>query len=87
MIGRVYTWRGRRWTVLARWRPIPLGERTMICPGCGLVLDRPSIWCSCVPMPDSYLFAAGPRNVLIEDEDGNRVVRPFRGLRRAKEDA
>jgi hypothetical protein len=24
----------------------------------------------------------GPRNVLIEREDGSRVVRPFRGLRR-----
>jgi hypothetical protein len=26
---------------------------------------------------------AGPRNVLIENEKGERVVRPFRGLRRA----
>ena len=25
----------------------------------------------------------GPRNVLIEREDGTRVVRPFRGLRKA----
>lgn len=25
----------------------------------------------------------GPRNVLIERADGSRVVRPFRGLRRA----
>ena len=25
----------------------------------------------------------GPRNVLIERADGTRVVRPFRGLRRA----
>jgi acetyl esterase len=25
-----------------------------------------------------------PRNVLIQREDGSRVVRPFRGLRRAK---
>jgi hypothetical protein len=25
----------------------------------------------------------GPRNVLIRREDGTRVVRPFRGLRRA----
>lgn len=24
----------------------------------------------------------GPRNVLVEREDGTRVVRPFRGLRR-----
>lgn len=24
----------------------------------------------------------GPRNVLVEREDGSRVVRPFRGLRR-----
>ncbi|SNS80611.1 hypothetical protein [Actinomadura mexicana] len=27
----------------------------------------------------------GPRNVLIERETGERVVRPFRGLRRPKE--
>lgn len=26
----------------------------------------------------------GPRNVLIEREDGTKVVRPFRGLRRSK---
>jgi hypothetical protein len=25
----------------------------------------------------------GPRNVLVQREDGSRVVRPFRGLRRA----
>jgi acetyl esterase len=25
----------------------------------------------------------GPRNVLVEREDGSRIVRPFRGLRRA----
>jgi hypothetical protein len=28
----------------------------------------------------------GPRNVLVEREDGSRVVRPFRGLRRAAEE-
>jgi len=27
---------------------------------------------------------SGPRNVLIEREDGSRVVRPFRGLRRER---
>jgi acetyl esterase len=26
----------------------------------------------------------GPRNVLIQREDGTRVVRPFRGLRRVR---
>ena len=25
----------------------------------------------------------GPRNVLVQREDGDRVVRPFRGLRKA----
>lgn len=29
----------------------------------------------------------GPRNVQIRREDGERVIRPFRGLRRPKEDA
>lgn len=47
MVGRRYTWRGKTWTVITRWR------------------------------------GAGPRNVLIESDDGERVVRPFRGLRRA----
>lgn len=28
-----------------------------------------------------------PRNVLIEHRDGSRVVRPFRGLRKPKENA
>jgi len=28
-------------------------------------------------------FKGPPRNVLIEREDGTRVVRPFRGLRKA----
>jgi acetyl esterase len=30
---------------------------------------------------------SGPRNVLIEREDGSRVVRPFRGLRVMPDDA
>lgn len=29
----------------------------------------------------------GPRNVLIRREDGTTVVRPFRGLRKPKENA
>ncbi len=29
----------------------------------------------------------GPRNVLIERQDGSRVIRPFRGLRKPKEAA
>ena len=28
----------------------------------------------------------GPRNVLVERDDGSRVVRPFRGLRRAMQE-
>jgi hypothetical protein len=28
----------------------------------------------------------GPRNVLIENARGKRIVRPFRGLRRLRED-
>jgi hypothetical protein len=37
-------------------------------------------------MPVLVLLAwsgKGPRNVLVERADGTRVVRPFRGLRRA----
>jgi acetyl esterase len=33
-----------------------------------------------------WAAGGGPRNVLIEREDGSRVVRPFRGLRRAVEE-
>jgi acetyl esterase len=29
----------------------------------------------------------GPRNVLVQREDGSRVVRPFRGLRQGKHTA
>jgi hypothetical protein len=28
----------------------------------------------------------GPRNVLIQREDGSRIVRPFRGLRSARQE-
>lgn len=35
------------------------------------------------PLPHVRLRPYPPRNVLIEREDGTRVVRPFRGLRRA----
>jgi hypothetical protein len=34
-------------------------------------------------LPGLALKATTPRNVLIERADGSRVVRPFRGLRKA----
>jgi len=35
------------------------------------------------PLPHVRLRPYPPRNVLVEYDDGSRVVRPFRGLRRA----
>lgn len=34
------------------------------------------------PLPHLKLRPYAPRNVLVQYEDGTRVVRPFRGLRR-----
>lgn len=89
MVGRSYVWRGRVWRVIARWRHVPALERTCLCPGCGLVLEPagPALFCDCVPMPDTQVLGV-IRNVLIEDvQTGERVVRPFRGLRRADRSA
>lgn len=70
VIGRVYRERGQPVTILARWGP-PGG---MIEP-CYLDFGVDLRW----HLPHRPV---APRNVLVEREDGTRVVRPFRGLRK-----
>lgn len=119
MVGREYTWRGRRWRVVARWRTPQLDQAvTVVAPCCGhveVVTETTAAgWSAAWERmgdvtigEDSYCGACGAmwipgtdtghrpmngwqpggrptiRNVLIEDvETGERVVRPFRGLRR-----
>ena len=89
MVGREYEWAGRRWRVLARWAP-PAAMRTWVFPDGETVVSRGvramlrfdregSTAARCVG------GGAGPRNVLIEDVvTGERVVRPFRGLRKPR---
>lgn len=97
MIGRVYRWRGRLWRVIVRWRDAGrAGEPySAVCDECGSIIypaiDPAKGWVpNCVCTGDPVQFNPGrrqhgtaPRNVLIEDvETGERVVRPFRGLRK-----
>ena len=86
MVGREYTWAGRRWRVLCRWRTPALTERSWACPGCGhIVTDKGSWACECVPMPDIDWSPRVVRNVLIQDVvSGELVTRPFRGLRKPR---
>ena len=68
--GRTYLENGTPVRVLVRWS----SERAAQWSGIPLVL---------LPRADGKPHAhRGPHNVLIEREDGSRVVRPFRGLRR-----
>lgn len=69
MIGRTYLEAGSPVRVLIRWGKTGAGPSAPIGP-----LNDCS-WCR----------RGAPRNVLIERQDGSRVVRPFRGLRRAAE--
>ena len=68
--GRTYLENGRPVRVLVRWS----SERSAPWSGIPLVV---------LPRTDGMPHAhRGPHNVLIEREDGSRVVRSFRGLRR-----
>lgn len=66
MTGRVYYERGRPVTILARW-----GSSSRV--PCRVYRDGGFV---------TALGKAAPRNVLILREDGARIVRPFRGLRK-----
>lgn len=87
--GDRYLLRGELVTVLCRWgKPSEVGSAA--CPECGRVREcakgSPGWFCGCrgwEPRPPLLkAIRQGPRNVLIEFEDGRLVVRPFRGLRR-----
>lgn len=95
MVGRTYCWQGRVWRVIARWRDGGRSgdPYSAVCDECGSILF-PAInsrgWvpiCRCTGDPIEFnpgrrQHGTAPRNVLIEDvETGQRVVRPFRGLR------
>jgi hypothetical protein len=112
MVGREYTWAGRRWRVIERWRAPQQGEPyTFVATCCGhavstAVISDPRTFDDYLG-EDSYCGSCGAqwtesrpaghvcldgwqpggrpvmRNVLIEDtQTGERVVRPFRGLRK-----
>jgi len=66
MIGKTYLERGQPVVVLVRWGKNSAG----FCQPIGPLNDC------------SWSDRGGPRNVLIKRQDGSRVVRPFRGLRK-----
>ena len=84
-----------RWRVVLRWaKP---SHQTHVCGVCGDIRELPrsarGVWAAehvhgrDLPLRDGVFthrrLGDGPRNVLIEDvETGERVVRPFRGLRK-----
>jgi hypothetical protein len=47
----------------------------------GLNWDREGPWHPVTVLARADWKRGGPRNVLIQREDGSRAVRPFRGLR------
>jgi|GEM_PF-1052345 len=69
MIGRTYLEKGAPVRVLIRWGLTSAGA----CAPIGPLNDC------------SWSKRGAPRNVLIERQDGSRVVRPFRGLRKLPE--
>lgn len=72
IVGRTYYERGKPVEILAQWR----GPSEALC-------DRDGVSREIVVMaPDWAKRRSGPRNVLIRRENGELVVRPFRGLRR-----
>lgn len=71
IVGRTYYERGKPVKVLAQWRHrgnIDMGRT-----------DFQFVLADLSPKT-----ASGPRNVLIQREDGSLVVRPFRGLRKER---
>lgn len=74
IVGRTYLERGEPVEVLAQWRAKS-----------GQPFDGvpPSGWCINLTFWTERQPKAGPRNVLIRRVNGDLVVRPFRGLRKA----
>lgn len=78
MIGKTYLERGRPVVVLRRWREARRAKPTEITEDQAEELEL------LVEAGIGTVRLCGPRNVLIQREDGSLVVRPFRGLRRPK---
>lgn len=70
--GRTYLERGRPVKVLVRWGDIK-----------GAADDEVNVGTIELHVRSKPF---GPKNVLIEREDGTRVIRPFRGLRTVKKE-
>jgi len=101
IVGRTYLERGEPVKVLAQWMGHGKVERWMGATpareGGGDFFADDGWWTDgesvvAVAGPSSVrlslcLTRSGPRNVLIERADGSLVVRPFRGLRKPKEEA
>lgn len=85
MIGGTYLERGRPVNVLASWRGarMPRAEAVLI----SQAGRDPGSTHNFGDVVLQLVGNSGPRNVLIQREDGSLVVRPFRGLRRPKERA
>ena len=84
MVGREYRWHGRVWRVIARWAP-PAPDKTFVTREGEIIISRArQVWSPYPSHARCVGYGQGPRNVLLEDvETGERVVRPFRGLRKA----
>jgi hypothetical protein len=89
VIGEVYVWKGRLWLVLARGEPFDRGPRrnvllVEVAPMSDVV--EPRSFCTLVGGACWYRGHRYPtftRDARIWLVLGERVVRPFRGLRRA----
>lgn len=80
VVGKTYYERGKPVTVLIRWREFgKQGIKT-------LTEDEAEELQLIVEAGIGTSRVGGPRNVLIRREDGELVVRPFRGLRRSVPD-
>lgn len=74
MIGRVYIWRGAHWRIVARGEPFDRGPRRNV------LLERVHL----CRVPEGWaLWAWRDRDGRLWWPVSERVVRPFRGLRRA----
>lgn len=79
IVGRTYLERGEPVVVLAQWRTRKaVAERVV-------EGDSKAFITATKVHPQIANRKSGPRNVLIRRANGDRVVRPFRGLRRTEE--
>jgi hypothetical protein len=76
MIGRLYLWRGDVWLLVCRGEPFDRGPRRNV------LLQRVRLWCG-VGWGGQWRESIDGQ--WYRPDGGERVVRPFRGLRRAPE--